>query len=71
MEAFVDKARERGVGVYSLRRYYAGRPGTPGLLFGYGTISEDDIDAALAILRRIPRVTTIQGGTLKSAGRGA
>lgn len=71
IDAFVERARERGVGVYSLRRYYFGPTGRSGLLFGYGTLSEGDIAEALAILRRIPRMGAIQSGTLESAGRGA
>lgn len=50
MEELIAAARERGVGVHSLQRFYRGR-GRQGLVFGYGTIDENAIAEGLARLR--------------------
>jgi GntR family transcriptional regulator/MocR family aminotransferase len=55
VEAFVERARQREVGVYSLRRYQTGKSGEAGLVFGYGALDERAITEGLARLRRIPR----------------
>ena len=52
VEAWVARALEQGVGVYSIRSYLDGRTGPRGLLFGYGAIDEASIAQGLARLDR-------------------
>jgi GntR family transcriptional regulator/MocR family aminotransferase len=47
------RAREQGLGVRSIRSYYAGKPGRSALGFGLGPISRREIEMALPILRRL------------------
>ena len=63
----IERVAARGVGVYGLARYHSvPGPGTEGLVFGYGTVSEAEIDEGLQIVadelaairdeRREPRI---------------
>ena len=52
-EALVARARQREVGVRSLRSFFLGRASRPGLVFGYGTIGEGEIEEGLARLRTL------------------
>jgi GntR family transcriptional regulator/MocR family aminotransferase len=52
-DAIAERARDREVGVYSLRPYYFDGPSKSGLLFGYGAIDEAGIDEGLSRLRRL------------------
>jgi GntR family transcriptional regulator/MocR family aminotransferase len=52
VEAWVARALEQGVGVYSIRSYLDGRTGPRGLLFGYGAIDEASIAQGLVRLAR-------------------
>jgi len=53
IDAIVERARARDVGVYSRRPYYL--EGTPrqGIVFGYGSIGEREIAEGLSRLRRV------------------
>src|SRR5205085_10164663 len=50
-----DAAREAGIGVYALSRYYVGPPGPPGLMIGYAAHTEVDIRAGLTRLPSVAR----------------
>jgi GntR family transcriptional regulator/MocR family aminotransferase len=52
-DRIVQRAREREVGVYSLRPYYFEGPSRSGLVFGYGAIDEREIVEGLSRLRRV------------------
>jgi GntR family transcriptional regulator/MocR family aminotransferase len=54
-EEVVKRARDLGVGVGSVGRYYVGRPESQGLIFGYGVIGEEAIAGGLSQLRRVWR----------------
>jgi GntR family transcriptional regulator/MocR family aminotransferase len=49
---FVRRARESDVGVSNLKHFYWGRQALSGVAFGFGAISERDIEAGLARLVR-------------------
>ena len=49
---FVERASRLGTGVYSLRRYQIGRAGRSGLVFGYSSLAEQEIEEGLARLAR-------------------
>jgi GntR family transcriptional regulator/MocR family aminotransferase len=51
LDRIVRRPREQGVRVESLKAYYIGDTGRPGIGFGYGGVDEDGIRAGLAILR--------------------
>jgi len=46
----IDEAAERGIGVYSLDRYYAAEPTMNGLILGYGTATVPQVRRAAAEL---------------------
>jgi GntR family transcriptional regulator/MocR family aminotransferase len=47
----IERVAARGVGIYGLARYHAAPgPGTEGLVFGYGTVSEAEIDEGIQIV---------------------
>ena len=52
-DAVAAAARERGVEVQTLRRYFAGRPTADGLVLGYGGLPLGQVAAAAAVLRGI------------------
>lgn len=52
-DAVAAAARERGVVVHTLRRYFAGPPAARGLVLGYGGLSLGQVTAAAAVLRDI------------------
>jgi GntR family transcriptional regulator/MocR family aminotransferase len=49
----IDAAAERGVAVYSLDRYFAGRPTMNGLILGYGTATLPQVRRAAAELAQL------------------
>jgi GntR family transcriptional regulator/MocR family aminotransferase len=53
-DTFMERARARGVGIYSANTYYVGEP-PPGASFvmGYSSVSEDGIRRGIGILREI------------------
>jgi GntR family transcriptional regulator/MocR family aminotransferase len=53
IDALADRARNEGIGIYSLREFYFGRTARPGLVFGYGAIEERDIVEGLSRVRRL------------------
>jgi GntR family transcriptional regulator/MocR family aminotransferase len=53
VDAMAQRARERDIGIYSLRPYQLGKRGRPGLVFGYGAIDEHAIAEGLSRLRRL------------------
>lgn len=52
-DAIAKRARADGVGIYTLRDFYFGKPARSGLVFGYGSISEPDIIEGLSRVRRL------------------
>ena len=47
----IQRVAARGVGIYGLAQYHAAHgPGTEGLVFGYGTVSEAEIDEGVRIV---------------------
>jgi GntR family transcriptional regulator/MocR family aminotransferase len=52
-DAVAAAARERGVAVHTLRRYFAGRPSADGLVLGYGGLPLARVAAAAAVLRDV------------------
>ena len=52
-DTVVAAARERGVGVYTMRRYFAGHPGADCLVLGYGGLPLSQVAAAARVLRDI------------------
>jgi GntR family transcriptional regulator/MocR family aminotransferase len=56
-EALVSAAREASIGLYGLAPFHLEAKPQPGLMFGYGNIAVEHIDAALTTLARIlPRL---------------
>jgi GntR family transcriptional regulator/MocR family aminotransferase len=56
-EAVVGAAREASIGLYGLAPFYLRVKARPGLIFGYGNIAVEHIDAALTKLAGIlPRL---------------
>jgi GntR family transcriptional regulator / MocR family aminotransferase len=53
VESVITKAWQRHIGVYSLHRFQIGKPARPGLVFGYGTLSEREIAEGLRSLRSV------------------
>lgn len=51
-DALIDRARRRGLGLYSIAPYYLGTPGRAGLLFGYCGLSVAEIGEALVMFER-------------------
>jgi GntR family transcriptional regulator/MocR family aminotransferase len=56
-EAVVNAAREASIGLYGLAPFHLRAKAQPGLMFGYGNIAVEHIDAALTKLAGIlPRL---------------
>jgi GntR family transcriptional regulator/MocR family aminotransferase len=53
VDALVERARQRDVGITSLGRFHYGKPGKPGIVFGYGMLDRRDIPEALSRLRTV------------------
>jgi GntR family transcriptional regulator/MocR family aminotransferase len=53
--ALVRQARENGIGVASLRTFYANKPARQGLIFGYGAIETPAIHEGLDRLQKLLR----------------
>ena len=53
VDEVVAAARQRGVALHTLRRYYAGPPTVPGLVLGYGGVPERQVAAAATMLRDV------------------
>jgi GntR family transcriptional regulator / MocR family aminotransferase len=49
----IEAARGRAIGLMSLSAFHAGKPTRPGVVFGYGGIEVEDIDAALRALAEL------------------
>ena len=47
LDAVIARAREAGVGLYSVAPFYTNPPPRAGLLFGYASLTEADIRAAI------------------------
>jgi GntR family transcriptional regulator/MocR family aminotransferase len=47
LDAVIARAREAGVGLYSVAPFYESPPPRAGLLFGYASLTEADIRAAI------------------------
>lgn len=52
-DAIVARAREQGVGIYSLRAFYLDKVSRPGLILGYGAIGAQHIEEGLMRLYRV------------------
>lgn len=52
-DALAERAREHGVGIYTLRDFYFGKPVRQGLVFGFGSIREADIREGFSRVRRL------------------
>jgi GntR family transcriptional regulator/MocR family aminotransferase len=52
VDGIVERASRLGTGVYSLRRFQLGRTGRNGLVFGYSSLTERDINEGLVRLAR-------------------
>lgn len=55
VDALVQRARQQGIGIYSLRDYYSGNAPRAGFVFGYGAIETRAIKEGLSELRRLSR----------------
>jgi GntR family transcriptional regulator/MocR family aminotransferase len=51
-DALIERARRRGLGLYSIAPYYLDTPGRAGLLFGYCGLSVAEIVEALVVFER-------------------
>jgi GntR family transcriptional regulator / MocR family aminotransferase len=51
----IAAAAEASIGLYGIAAFYASRPARHGLLFGYGGMSAEEIDAALRRLAEVMR----------------
>lgn len=51
-DKIVERASQLGTGVYSLRRFQLGRAGRAGLVFGYSSVPEREINEGLSRLAR-------------------
>ncbi|WP_199349600.1 hypothetical protein [Nostoc flagelliforme] len=51
--AVIDEAAQQGIFLFSLDHFYASSTVKSGLIFGYGTIEVEQIDAGLDVLRKI------------------
>jgi DNA-binding transcriptional MocR family regulator len=51
--AVIVRAAEQGIFLFSLDHFYASSTVKSGLIFGYGTIEVEQIDAGLDVLRKI------------------
>ncbi|RAO76064.1 PLP-dependent aminotransferase family protein [Dyella jiangningensis] len=49
----IARARRASIGLYGIAAFYAGRRARQGLLFGYGDMTVDAIDASLSALRSL------------------
>jgi GntR family transcriptional regulator/MocR family aminotransferase len=59
----VERAAQAGVGVYGVSRYYsAPRDGPGGLLFGYGPLSEDQIEEGIRLVAGVIREAQEESG---------
>lgn len=57
----VERAARAGVGVYPLSPYYASTPVRAGLLLGYGSLDEPQIDAGITTLGAVLRAACTPG----------
>jgi GntR family transcriptional regulator / MocR family aminotransferase len=49
----IAAARDASIGLYGIQPFHAGRPTARGIVFGYGGIDAEDIDAALGLLATV------------------
>jgi GntR family transcriptional regulator / MocR family aminotransferase len=53
LERVTETLLEHNIKIHTVRRYYLGQPGRPGLIFGYGAVSPTEIAQGLAALRKV------------------
>ena len=53
LQDLIGRAAAKGVGVYALAPYYAGRVSRDGLVFGYGTTTTGAIARGLCLLGKL------------------
>ncbi len=56
LDDIVARAARAGVGLYSIRPYYARPPSRAGLLFGYASLTEPEIRAGIRLLLEVVQV---------------
>jgi GntR family transcriptional regulator/MocR family aminotransferase len=49
-DAVIAKAASRGVGIYGISRFYLKQPSRPGLMLGYSTVTESEIEKGVKLL---------------------
>jgi GntR family transcriptional regulator/MocR family aminotransferase len=52
LDAFIDRAKSLGLGLYPIHPYYRSRPARPGLLIGYAGLSAGQLKTAVEIFVR-------------------
>jgi GntR family transcriptional regulator/MocR family aminotransferase len=50
MRELIERARERGLGLYPIAPYYLRQPQRQGLLLGYADLPPADLDVAMRLL---------------------
>jgi GntR family transcriptional regulator/MocR family aminotransferase len=52
LDAFIDRAKSAGLGLYPIHPYYRNRPARPGLLIGYAGLSLGQLKTAVELFAR-------------------
>jgi GntR family transcriptional regulator / MocR family aminotransferase len=52
LDAFIDRAKSLGLGIYPIHPYYRNRPARPGLLIGYAGLSVTQLKTAVELFAR-------------------
>jgi GntR family transcriptional regulator/MocR family aminotransferase len=52
LDAFIERAKSLGLGLYPIDPYYRSRPARPGLLIGYSGLSVGQLKTAVELLAR-------------------
>jgi GntR family transcriptional regulator/MocR family aminotransferase len=52
LDAFIDRAKSLGLGLYPIHPYYRNRPARPGLLIGYAGLSAGQLKTAVELFAR-------------------
>ncbi|MGG1947654.1 PLP-dependent aminotransferase family protein [Trinickia sp. NRRL B-1857] len=68
-KSLIEAARERSIGLYGIGDFHMGEPGRPGLLFGYGGVSEEQIEQGLNQLAVLLEGKANGRGTVKRKAR--
>ena len=53
LERATETLLEHNIKIHTVRRYYLGQPGRPGLVFSYGAVGPTEIAQGLAVLRKV------------------